>query len=194
MTPEAWQQTSVETERRGRIPILISGLPGRMATLVAEAIEQHGDFELLPLAMTSVNHHQEAKQVGERRLVLLTAQAPFHRWPINGLPSGTIAVDFTRTNSVVENARNYVESNIPFVMGTSVGFHRIGIEALVRNSQISAVTAPTMATRVSEVQAVEETLMAICFLDRQMRDGIRGQVFTRADVLHAQRSQGGEAR
>lgn len=150
---EHFSQTPESEVQQQRIPVLISGM-GKMGTLVAEAIEHHEGFELLPLAMTSVCHHQEVKQVGETRLVLLTAQEPFHRWPINDLPEGTIVVDFTRTDSVLVNARNYVESCIPFVMGTSVGNHGDELEVLVRDSQICAVVAPNMDSQVVNQQII----------------------------------------
>ena len=206
--PETLQQTAlpVETEREGIIPILISGLPGKMATLVAEAIEHHGDFELLPLALSSVRHHQEARQIGERKFTLLTLNEPFRCRP-NHLAERTIAVDFTKTDSVFVNARYYAESHIPFVMGTSVGDHGGELAALVRNSQISAVIIPNMAssvvrkfiTQIEDRDPVERTLMAIRFLARRMTEGSHGQVYSMTDVKKEARRynlvpQGGEVR
>lgn len=134
-----------ETEiREAGIPVLVSGLPGKMATLVAEALVQNEHFDLLPYAMTSARHRRTHLDFGEHRVHLID-YCPFDRRP------GTIAVDFTTPQSAVMNAIHYTHLRVPFVMGTTGG-DRQELENLVRNSEICAVIAPNMAIEVVEVQ------------------------------------------
>jgi len=144
MTQETLRSARVETERGGRIPVLVSGPPGRMATLVAEAIGSNGDFGLLPVALCSERHSDEQIQFGDRSVRLVHPRSDRVQYWQYFLKEGAIAIDFSRTDSVLENARTYIYHELPFVMGTSVGDQGDELESLLRNSQISAVIAPNM--------------------------------------------------
>jgi len=128
-----------------RTPVLISGLPGRMATLVAKALAQDEHYNLLPIAMTSARHRRTSQTLGGNHRVNLVDYCPFD------LGRGTIAVDYTTPQSAETNAISYTHLRIPFVMGTTGG-DREAIENMVRNSEISAVIAPNMAIEVVELQ------------------------------------------
>lgn len=125
-----------------RFSVLVAGLPGNMATLIAEVLEQNSDFDLIRFGLSSEAHHWEWKQFGGRRIFLATTRS----WP-NDLPDGTIVVDFTTPNSLNANAEFYIAHNMPFVMGTSGGDRQRLIDA-VRNSAISAVIAPNMDPQI----------------------------------------------
>lgn len=135
-----------ETEiNEQRTPILVSGLPGRMATLVAEALAHDEHFVIAPVGVTSARHRRTSHTLGENHRVNLVDYCPFD------LATGTIAVDYTTPQSAETNAISYTQLKVPFVMGTTGG-NREAIEDLVRNSETSAVIAPNMATSVVEVQ------------------------------------------
>lgn len=143
---EVLNNQTTETEIiDNRIPVLVSGLPGRMATLVAEALTQDEHFSLSPIGITSARHRQTSQTFGENQRVNLVDYCPFD------LGRGTIVVDYTTPQSAETNAISYTHLRIPFVMGTTGG-NREAIEDLVRNSEISAVIAPNMAVSVIEVQ------------------------------------------
>ncbi|KKR50467.1 MAG: Dihydrodipicolinate reductase [Candidatus Curtissbacteria bacterium GW2011_GWA1_40_16] len=128
----------IETEAtNGATPILVSGLPGNMATLTAEALSQDARFNLLPFATTSERQRNTSQRLNNGRRVNL-----LNYYPLD-LPEGTIAIDFTTPQSAEINAINYTQRRIPFVMGTTGG-NRDAIEEMVRNSEISAVIAPNM--------------------------------------------------
>ena len=153
MASETLQQTDshhLESgEREGRIPILISGLPGKMATLVAEAIHSDERFVLLSSGLSSERHSLEDVFIGHER-VFLSPHFPLHLRICH--PGQTIiAVDFTTPPSANINAQLFAESNAPFVMGTTGG-NRDEMVEVVRRSQINAVIAPNMAISVVEVQ------------------------------------------
>lgn len=124
--------------------VFVAGIPGKMATLVAEALAANGEFELLTQAMASPRRLHERVKVGLQNLVFIDS-CP------NDLRPGTIAVDFTRPETAELNAEHYLWAGVPFVMGTTGG-DREEMERVVRNSKISAVIAPNMAVSIVQVQ------------------------------------------
>lgn len=132
--------TGQETEiREETIPVFVSGLPGRMATLIAQSLSQDRRFDLLPIAMTSPRHRRERVNIGDTNIQLVDYCPSDIR---NN--SGVIAVDFTKPQSVACNVIHYTQLGIPFIMGTSLGQHEEEVRELVENSQISALIAPNM--------------------------------------------------
>lgn len=137
---------SGEERLQTRIPVLVAGLPGKMATLVAERLAQDEQFDLLLYAISSKRNRGTHLEFGDRRVDLID-YCPFD---IKSRP-GTIAVDFTNPQSAITNVILYTNFRIPFVMGTTVS-DRKQIEEIVRNSEISAIVAPNMAASVVNVQ------------------------------------------
>lgn len=131
-----------ETEVMNTItPVIISGLPGKMATLVAEAVSQESHYPLLDVAMTSARHRRTTQILNGNQRVNLIDYCPFDLTP------GTIAIDYTSPRSAETNAISYTHLRVPFVMGTTGG-NRDAIEQAVRESNISAVIAPNMCMDV----------------------------------------------
>lgn len=128
------------------IPIFMAGLPGKMATLVAEAIAEREDFDLLPVAMTSPRHKSTYMNISNQRIQLID-------YCPNNLRPGRIAVDFTSPDSVVLNTIHYASLRMPFVMGTSGG-DREEMVALVRRSRTCAVIAANMDPQIIRRQIV----------------------------------------
>lgn len=129
-----------------RTPVLVAGLPGRMATLVAEELARNEGYELLPFAMTSKRHRTETIQLGNQR-VKLNDYVPFDIRQ----RTGAIAVDYSTPQTANSNALEYTLLRLPFVMGTTGG-NREELEALVRRSPVSVVIAPNMAVEVVTIQ------------------------------------------
>lgn len=129
----------------GVTPVLVSGLPGNMATLTAEALSRDDRFYLLPFAISSARQRSTSKTLSGGQRIDLLNYYPFE------VPKGTIAVDYTTSQSAELNAINYTRRGIPFVMGTTVRNFEVFRE-MVRHSDISAVIAPNMATPVVELQ------------------------------------------
>lgn len=136
--------------------VVISGLPGKVATLVAEGVEDARDLWLLPSALSSENHAKPGafSAIGTRPINLISPAE--HRnilekaRRLNG-----IIVDFTRPDAVNRNAELYTRVGVPFVMGTTGG-DRQKLMDTVKGSEISAVIAPNMATPMVVIQAMLE--------------------------------------
>lgn len=130
------------------IRVMIAGLPGKMATLVAEHVERAEDMELMDFALTE--DVGKPLKIGETKVF----QVPLahHDAKLKELPPDII-VDFTLPRSVIRNAGLYCECEIPFVMGTTGGDRDLLIQT-VESSNISAVIAPNMAKQIVVFQAM----------------------------------------
>jgi len=128
-----------------KTPVLVSGLPGKMATLVAKELAEDERFHLLPFAITSARQRNVSQTLSNGQRIDLLNYYPFD------VPHGTLVVDFTTPQSAEINTLNYTQLGIPFVMGTTGG-NRVAIEDLIRNSNISAVLAPNMNVEIVERQ------------------------------------------
>ena len=136
------------------IKVMVNGLPGNVAQIVARHVSTDPRFELLPYSLTGPEIQQAEFAVENRSLQLIrpemkaatldavkTAQGPF------------LSVDFTHPSAVNPNAEFYCQAELPFVMGTTGGDRR-KLEATVSASSIAAVIAPNMAKQIVGFQAM----------------------------------------
>ena len=126
--------------------ILLSGLPGNVASELATVIEQHTDFLVYPYGLTGKD--------GPRTYKSYTLLRPTEREEFD-FSAVDCAVDFTHPDAVIPNANFYCRKNIPFVMGTSGG-DREALEKIVLNAQIPVVIAQNMSCEVVALQAMIE--------------------------------------
>lgn len=146
--------------------IIVSGLPGNVATLVAEAVESSGNYILLDIALSSSNHEGYYQAPFRRRHSLddmdfslvssenrLFAKDQLHKTKKEY--KSLIVVDYTCPDAVNSNAELYVEAGIPFVMGTTGG-DRQKLMDLVKNSDINAVIDANMAGHVVLMKSLLE--------------------------------------
>ncbi len=135
----------------GKIKVMIAGLPGKMATLVAEYVEKAEDMELVPFALSEL---EEELQIGKTSVLCIPFQLATERIKDRTkkvFPD--VIVDFTLPGSVNWNAEFYCDHGIPFVMGTTGGDRDL-LTKTVKNSSISAVIAPNMAKQIVAFQAM----------------------------------------
>lgn len=141
--------------------VMINGLPGNMATLVAERLLKEGGYELIPYSLTGPE--QESGKVvdlsanGVGRFELLKPDEREAR--ISGIKERYgpfISIDYTHPTAVNPNADFYCRHKLPFVMGTSGG-DRGALEQRVRDSDIHAVVAPNMGAPLVVFQSMIQT-------------------------------------
>ncbi len=118
-----------------KIVVMMSGLPGKMATLIAKGILEDDRFELANFCLTG-----PTPPLFESPVPLFP---PERREEVLGRKFD-IAVDFTEPDAVNSNAEFYCQNDIPFVMGTTKGDRKALLETVERSS-IPAVIAPNMA-------------------------------------------------
>lgn len=143
------------------INVMVNGLPGKMASLVAERIVEDERFRLVPYSLTGPEAADKTVSVGALpgRSLSINLVPPEQRVSETGtLAFGDwefIAVDFTHPSAVNDNAEFYCRHGLPFVMGTTGG-DRKRLAEIVAASGISAVIAPNMAKQVVGFQAMME--------------------------------------
>lgn len=134
-----------------RIRVMIAGLPGKMAILIAEAIRRQDDMELYDCALSE----GEGKVEVAGRVVSLVHPVKHESFmDMLSLHKYTdIIVDFTQPKAVNRNAEMYCRAGIPFVMGTTGGDRQL-LAGTVAASEISAVIATNMAVPIIVFQAM----------------------------------------
>lgn len=135
------------------IHVMVSGLPGNMAHLVASRVASDERFSLVPFSLTGPEIETECVDVcgiqvrlfkpadRTRMLEKLSADRPL------------LVADYTHPCAVNENAIFYGENDLYFVMGTTGG-DRDRLMATVKGSSISAVIAPNMAKPIVAFQSM----------------------------------------
>lgn len=141
------------TEVNTPTPLLIAGLPGKMAAEVAGLAAAAPDLTLLPQGLTGPIHEGERHAFGADWVELIGDDSRDGL----ALPAGTIAVDYTTPEAALDNARWYAQQSVPFVMGTT-GYDHAAARELVERSGIVAVIAPNMAPPIVLLQAAARWL------------------------------------
>ena len=137
-----------------RIKVMVNGIPGNMAIILARHIVADDRFELLPYSLTgpeiqTAEHKVSAVSIRllkpDKRKELIEEIAP-KKQPF-------LSADYTHPSAVIANAEFYCKYQLPFVMGTTGG-DRHRLEETVRRSSICAVIAPNMAKQIVGFQAM----------------------------------------
>lgn len=145
-----------------RIKVLVSGLPGDMATNIAKKIAQQDDMELEMYALTGEGI---VEKIGytfmlEEEMPVVLANPQNHRKVLElcrqsevGIAQTDLVVDFTappikgQPSQAGRNAELFCSLRIPFIMGTT-GADVEAITRMVVDSGNVAVLAPNMATPI----------------------------------------------
>jgi 4-hydroxy-tetrahydrodipicolinate reductase len=136
-----------------KMRIMVNGLPGKMATEVANQILKSEDLELFPYSLTGPEITPTFDQIGNLSIALIPPEMK-EKYSLRGLD---ISVDFTRSAAANLNAGFYCNRHLPFVMGTSLSsVEKTALEQRVKDSDICAVIAPNMAKQIVAFQAMME--------------------------------------
>ncbi|HJN56759.1 MAG: dihydrodipicolinate reductase C-terminal domain-containing protein [Candidatus Woesearchaeota archaeon] len=138
------------------IKVMVNGLPGKVATVVAEYINESKNLDLFPYALTGIDISEKTCDINGDGIELITAD---RRDEIKRRKKPEISVDFTHPSAVDSNVEFYCQNRLPFVMGTTGGKRDTPgednldtIEQRVRDSEIVAVIAPNMAKPIVLLQ------------------------------------------
>jgi len=138
------------------IPIMVNGLPGNVARIMAESACQDERFTLVPFSLTGEEISLGQVSVNKTNVTLLKPSEREDKiQEILESYSGCICVDYTHPTAVNNNAKFYVANKIPFVMGTTGG-DRQALENTVENGSMPSVIAPNMAKQIVGLQAMLE--------------------------------------
>jgi 4-hydroxy-tetrahydrodipicolinate reductase len=136
------------------IKMMMNGLPGKVATTIADHALKAPGIELLPYSLTGPEIEETDLRLGDTAIALVR---PDRRealvQELKTSHGAFISVDFTHPSAVNANADFYCAQKLPFVMGTTGG-DRQKLLATVEASQIPAVIAPNMAKQIVGLQAM----------------------------------------
>lgn len=136
--------------------IMVNGLPGKMATKVAEYVLK-SSLHLVPFSLTGAEISLETIAVGDVKIELIKPDKRNSRmYDVRCAYTKLIAVDYTHPRAVLDNAMFYCEKDVPFVMGTTGGDRSL-LEETVKRSNIAAIIAPNMAKQIVLLQAMFES-------------------------------------
>ncbi len=142
------------------IKIMVNGIPGNVAVLIATHVLGDDRFELIPESLTGPEIRDTEHTVDTVRINLIRPEMREQTIPdIKTAHGDFLSVDFTHPAAVNGNAEFYCKFSLPFVMGTTGG-DRKQLEDTVVSSSIAAVIAPNMAKQIVGFQAMMENAAA----------------------------------
>jgi 4-hydroxy-tetrahydrodipicolinate reductase len=137
-----------------KINVMVNGLPGNVASVIAQPMASDPRFTLVPYSLTGPEITTETCSILDIKIELVRPDARQKAMDdIIASYDRLICVDFTHPSAVNSNARFYCERSIPFVMGTTGGDREALLET-VANSDVAAVIAPNMAKQIVGFQAM----------------------------------------
>ncbi|MBU0992658.1 MAG: dihydrodipicolinate reductase [Proteobacteria bacterium] len=137
-----------------QIKVMVNGIPGNVAVIVARHVKCDDGFELLPYSLTGPEITTPSFKLDDFTIRLVTPEKKEQTIKDIIAKEGTfITVDYTHPSAVNGNAEFYCQMNLPFVMGTTGG-DRNRLTDIVVKSTIPAVIAPNMAKQIVGLQAM----------------------------------------
>ncbi|MBR9979986.1 MAG: dihydrodipicolinate reductase [Desulfatitalea sp.] len=136
------------------ISVMLNGLPGNVARVIADHIMADPALNLIPFSFTGPDIDAPHCHVAGKPIMLIRPEA--HDSMITEILTGHapfITVDFTHPTAVNANADLYCRRGLPFVMGTTGG-DRDTLVRSVTDSGNLAVIAPNMAKQIVGFQAM----------------------------------------
>src|SRR6056297_942740 len=137
-----------------RLKLMVNGLPGKVATVIAKHAIADETVEFIPQSMTGPAIDEDEMPLDDVRIRLIKPQNRDQALQaIQSSEGEFISIDFTLPDAVNENAQFYCRHKLPFVMGTTGG-DREKLARTIAESGISAVIAPNMAKQIVGFQAM----------------------------------------
>ncbi len=136
------------------VNVMVNGLPGKVAKVIARHIASDPRFTLIPYSLTGPEISTESCLSDGIEFCLIRPEA--RRKVMDDIITSygqPICIDFTHPSAANDNAQFYCECSIPFVMGTTGG-DREALLATVESSDVAAVIAPNMAKQIVGFQAM----------------------------------------
>ncbi len=138
----------------GTVKVMVNGLPGNMAEVVARQIVADDRYDLIAHSLTGPEISETEYNFKGFTIRLIQPQARETALrQIKESEGVFISVDYTHPSAVNSNAELYCNHGLPFVMGTTGGDRKL-LEETVAASSTAAVIAPNMAKQIVGFQAM----------------------------------------
>ena len=139
-----------------QIKVMVNGIPGNMAQVVANHVLADERFELIPYSLTGPEITVSEHSIGTSAIKLIRPELREKEMSdVIEKHSSFISIDYTHPTAVNNNAEFYCKTGLPFVMGTTGGDRKL-LEETVHSSSIAAVISPNMAKQIVGFQAMME--------------------------------------
>ncbi|MCP4671845.1 MAG: dihydrodipicolinate reductase [Desulfobacula sp.] len=139
-----------------KINIMVNGLPGNVAKIMAVHALKNERFNVISFSLTGQEIQEKTLDIDGISFELIKPATREDKIKeIQSQFSSFIAIDFTHPTAVNSNALFYTQNMIPFVMGTTGG-DREELKQVVKNASTPAVVAPNMAKQIVGFQAMME--------------------------------------
>lgn len=138
------------------IKVMVNGMPGNMAVLVATHALSDDRFDLIPESLTGPEIQESEYPLGSVSVKLIRPEN--HETSIHGIKKTYgefLSVDYTHPAAVNQNAAFYCKNDLAFVMGTTGGDREVLTQTVLKSS-IAAVISPNMAKQIVGFQAMME--------------------------------------
>ncbi len=136
------------------INMMINGLPGNVASIIAGHAARDDRISLLPHSLTGPEIEASRHMIAGSAIELIRPADRDQRVDeIVSQYGEFISVDYTHPSAVNSNAAFYCQRGLPFVMGTTGGDRDALTDTVVR-STVCAVIAPNMAKQIVGFQAM----------------------------------------
>lgn len=136
--------------------VMVNGLPGNVAIIIAEHVMKNEHMNLIPYSLTGPEIEQPDHLLSGTPIKLIRPEVREH--VISEITSAFgpfLSVDYTHPTAVNSNADFYCRHRLPFVMGTTGG-DRQRLMDCVNAATLPAVIAPNMAKQIVGLQAIME--------------------------------------
>jgi len=140
-----------------RILVMVDGLPGKMATEIALAIDSSRDMDLVPLSMTGPETEADILTINDLPVKLFKSNEKDALLLETAKQKIDVSCNFTLPTAINECVSFYVVTAMPFVLGTTGGDIDL-ITELVTDYGINAVIAPNMAREIVAFQMMMEKM------------------------------------
>ena len=138
------------------IKVMVNGIPGNMAQVVAKHALADERFELIPYSLTGPEITVSEQSIGSSVIQLIRPELREKEMSeVMEKHASFITIDYTHPTAVNNNAEFYCKTGLPFVMGTTGGDRKL-LEKIVNSSSIAAVISPNMAKQIVGFQAMME--------------------------------------
>ncbi|MBT4364291.1 MAG: dihydrodipicolinate reductase [Desulfobacterales bacterium] len=139
-----------------KIKVMINGIPGNVAIIMAKHAIYDDRFYLIPYSLTGPEITETEHIVGSSTVKLISpSDRDLMINEIKEREGEFISIDYTHPTAVNDNSDFYCRNSLPFVMGTTGGDREL-LHNTVISSNIPAVIAPNMAKQIVGFQAMME--------------------------------------
>jgi len=138
------------------IKVMVNGIPGNMAQVVAKHVLADERFELILYSLTGPEITVSEHRIGSSVIQLIRPELREKKISeIIEKYTSFISIDYTHPTAVNSNAEFYCKNVLPFVMGTTGGDRDL-LEKNVNSSSTIAVIAPNIVKQIVGFQAMME--------------------------------------